>query len=519
MAEVFLKIFNMSISATWLVLAVLVLRLCLKKAPRWVHVLLLGIVAVRLVCPISIESALSLIPSAEVISPDIMMDRTPEITTGISAINSVVNPIIAESFTPSLGDSANPLQIWIPVIAVVWGMGMAVMAVYTAVSCFLLHRKVSTATRLYGNIYQSAHIPSPFVLGMIRPRIYLPFGMKEGDMAHVIAHEQTHIRRKDHWWKPLGFGLLTIHWFNPLMWVAYVLLCRDIELACDEKVIKELGRDQRADYSQALLTCSVDRRRIAACPLAFGEVGVRERVKNVLRYKKPAFWIIVLAVILCALLAVSMLTDPIQKLTPAEILHTLDAGDVQWAQATIWNVPAGDHVMLDEAQIDELVAILRSIEADEYVEMNHVYNDISLMIYSEDCEILLTASDEYIHFSFDVATAEILDGPAWAAKNETLTQFLAKIKMEQDSGAGIVNIVDRTVTEQLPTDEAIEPFWEDEGYIYSFPSIRSHLVVVTYSDGSTEDIRAALENGIVEIKDLSRFGIQYYVDLKGEDPQ
>ena len=177
-------------------------------------------------------------------------------------------------------------------------------------SYWRLRRKVCEAVILRGNIYQSEKVGSPFVLGIIRPKIYLPYHMDSREMDHVIAHEQTHIRRRDHWWKPLGFLLLTIHWFNPLMWLSYVLLCRDIELACDEKVIREMGNEQRADYTQALVACSVGRRVIAACPLAFGEVGVKERVKSVMNYKKPAFWIVLASVIVCAAAAVCFLTNP-----------------------------------------------------------------------------------------------------------------------------------------------------------------------------------------------------------------
>lgn len=310
MTDLFLKIINMSISASWLVLAVLLLRLVLKKAPKWVNVLLWGIVAVRLLCPFSFESALSLIPSAETIPMNIEMVATPAIDSGISAINSVINPVISASFTPNPAASANPLQIWIPLASVLWAAGIAVMLLYTAISYWHLHRKVDTAVRCKDNIFQSEYVSSPFVLGIIKPRIYLPFKLDGQDLEHVVAHEQAHLRRKDHWWKPLGFLLLTIHWFNPLMWLAYVFLCRDIELACDEKVIKELDNEQRADYTQALVACSVNRRMIAACPLAFGEVGVKARVKSVMNYKKPAFWIIVLAVIACVVVAVFFLTDP-----------------------------------------------------------------------------------------------------------------------------------------------------------------------------------------------------------------
>ena len=312
MNELFLKIINMSISASWLVLAVLLLRFVLKKAPKWVNVLLWGIVAVRLAFQFSIESALSLIPSAETIPPNIGMNTTPTINSGINAINNAVNPIISQSNTPMAGASVNPLQITIGIFEYIWIFGMIALALYTAISYWRLHRKVDTAVRYKDNIFQSENVKSPFVLGIIKPRIYLPFNMNGQDLEHVVAHEQAHIHRKDHWWKPLGFLLLTIHWFNPLMWLAYVLLCRDIELACDEKVIKELGNEQRADYMQALVACSVNRRMIAACPLAFGEVGVKERVKSVMNYKKPAFWVIIIAVIICLGVAVCFLTNPKQ---------------------------------------------------------------------------------------------------------------------------------------------------------------------------------------------------------------
>ena len=314
MNELFLKIINMSISASWLILAVLILRLVLKKAPKWVNVLLWGIVAVRLICPLSFESALSLIPSSETIPLDIEMAAKPTIDSGVPAINSVVNPVLS-SFAPPqhVLTSANPLQIWIPILNIIWLIGVGALLLYTAVSYWRLCRKVDTAVRYKGNIFQSENVSSPFVLGIIKPRIYLPFNMNGQDLEHVVAHEQAHIRRKDHWWKPLGFLLLTIHWFNPLMWLAYVLLCRDIEFACDEKVIKELGNEQRADYTQALVVCSVNRRMIAACPLAFGEVGVKDRVKSVMNYKKPAFWGVVLAVIVCVFVAVCFLTNPVTK--------------------------------------------------------------------------------------------------------------------------------------------------------------------------------------------------------------
>ena len=311
MSQAFLKIVNMSISASWLVLAVLILRQLLKKAPRWSYVLLWGIVAVRLLCPFSMESVLSLIPSAQTVSPEIMMDKTPTIATGIAALDQAVNPVITAVFAPDPWASANPLQIWIPVLAHLWLLGVLVMLLYTAISYWRLCRKVATAVRLEENIFQSEFAGSPFVLGILKPRIYLPYSMEGKNRESVIAHERAHIARKDHWWKPLGFLALTLHWFNPLMWLGYVLLCRDIELACDEKVIAQLSSQEKADYTQALVHCSVSRSGIAACPLAFGEVGVKARVKSVLHYKKPGFWLVLLALVLCVVIAVCFLTDPL----------------------------------------------------------------------------------------------------------------------------------------------------------------------------------------------------------------
>ena len=309
MTEFFLNVVNMSISASWLVCAVLLLRLLLKKAPKWINVLLWGIVAVRLICPFSFESVLSLIPSSQTINPEIALNA-PVIDSGVTIIDNVINPIIGEA-TISLQPEkdVNLFQFIMPYLAGVWLVGIAALLIYTLISFLRLKRKIGTAVLLRDNIYQSEAVVSPFVLGVIKPKIYLPFNMNGQDMNHVIAHERAHIRRKDHFWKPLGFLILTLHWFNPMVWLGYILLCRDIELACDAKVVKELNNEQRADYSEALLACSVNRRMIAACPLAFGEVGVKDRIKSELNYKKPAFWIIVVAVVASIVVAVCFLTN------------------------------------------------------------------------------------------------------------------------------------------------------------------------------------------------------------------
>ncbi|MBR6528257.1 MAG: hypothetical protein IKT45_10015, partial [Lachnospiraceae bacterium] len=310
MEALFLKLVNMSITASWLVFAIIAVRLVFRKTPKWILCLLWGLVAVRLICPFSIESALSLIPSAEPLPQEIIYTAKPELQSGITIIDNTVNPMLGASMTPIEPASANPTQIWSFILSQVWILGMVLMMLYTVISYLLLKRKVATAIPLGKGIKQSEFIDSPFVLGLIRPVVYLPFGMAEADMAYVIAHEKAHIRRRDHWWKPIGFLLLSVYWFNPVLWVAYVLLCRDIEAACDEKVIRDMDKDARRAYSTALLNCSIHRRSIAACPLAFGETGVKARVKSVMNYKKPAFWVILIALILSVVVVVCFMTNP-----------------------------------------------------------------------------------------------------------------------------------------------------------------------------------------------------------------
>ena len=311
LSEIFLKIVNMSISAGWIVLAVILLRLIFKKAPKWLNCVLWGIVALRLLMPFSLESVFSLIPSAQTISPEIMLNKTPEINTGVDSLNSILNPIITNSFAPEPFTSINPLQALIPIWSVIWVLGIVALLIYTLITYLRLSRKVRTAVLLKDNVYQSENVVSPFLLGLIKPKIYLPFNMDEETINHVISHETAHIKRLDYLIKPLGFLLLSVYWFNPLVWLGYILLCRDIELACDERVVKEFSSEEKAEYSQALLSCSINRRTIAACPLAFGEVGVKGRVKSVLNYKKPTFWVLIVSIALSIVAAVCFLTNPV----------------------------------------------------------------------------------------------------------------------------------------------------------------------------------------------------------------
>ncbi len=313
MGELFLHLLNATIRVAWLVPVVLLVRLCLPRMPKFIRPLLWGIVALRLVLPFSIESAISLLPSSQTIPDEIVYATIPSLNTGIGAVDTVINPVIGQVLAPQAGDSVNPIQILLEVGGYVWAVGLGSMLVYALVSYLLVRRSVREAVLLEGNCYVCDHIATPFILGIFRPRIYLPSLMNEQDSEYVLAHERAHLSRRDHWWKPIGFILLAVHWFNPLLWLSYILLCRDIELACDEKVITAYGEEQKKPYADALINCSMPRKRIAACPLAFGENSVKGRIKSVLHYKKPAFWLMIVAIVACVTVAVTFLTDPKDK--------------------------------------------------------------------------------------------------------------------------------------------------------------------------------------------------------------
>lgn len=329
MAELFLELVKMSLVGSLFAVAVMAVRLVFGKAPKWIFVALWGVVALRLILPFSVESKVSLVPDSLVsgqiaadirdayVGPvDIIREEDPAYPDALAAgglpvQSSQGNYIVTQK--DSLETPKTMGQTVLPVLGWVWLAGVALMTAYTVGSYLLLKRKMAVATLLEENIWQCEEADMPFVLGVFRPKIYLPYWITGEDLGYVIAHEQAHIARRDHWWKPLGFFLLSLHWFNPVIWVAYILLCRDIEAACDEKVIGPMEKEGVRAYSKALLNCSVHRRRIAACPLAFGETGVKERIKRVMHYKKPAFWIILIAIVIGAVIVVCFCTDPLKK--------------------------------------------------------------------------------------------------------------------------------------------------------------------------------------------------------------
>lgn len=310
MNQIFLELLNNAVVSSVLIIVVLLIRICIKKAPKWITCVLWGMVAIKLVLPFRIESVLSLIPSSKLVPVEMEYQSAPQVTTGVTAMNDVVNPVLASDFASNGVASVSPMQMVISVLSVLWVMGMVILCIYFVVSYCLLRKRVALSKNILENVYACDAVNSPFILGIIRPRIYLPSGMDQDTLECVLAHEKAHLRRLDHIWKPFGFLVLTLYWFNPLCWISYVLLCKDIEFACDELVMKDKDKEWKITYCQALLDCSIKRKAIAACPIAFGEVSVKDRVRSVLHYKKPAFWIVVVAVLSCAVVAVCFMTSP-----------------------------------------------------------------------------------------------------------------------------------------------------------------------------------------------------------------
>ena len=413
MAAVFLKLLNLSISASWLVLAVLVLRLISKRSPKWVNVLLWGIVALRLVLPFSIESALSLIPSAETVSPAaVQFDPAPTITSGVSVIDNAVNPSLSEHFAAVPTASVNPLYVWAYLAGWVWLIGLGAMLLYALVSYLRLRRRVSVSLPIQDHIYLCDAISSPFILGVVKPHIYLPSGLDEVQRQNVLAHEQAHLARRDHWWKPLGFALLAVYWFNPVLWLAYTLLCRDIELACDERVIRTMDESAVKTYSTVLLACSMPRKAVITCPLAFGEVGVKERVKNALHYKKPAFWVVAASVAVCVVVAVCFLTNP-RTDTDAAGLVGFHREQVTYADVTDESGAQPSSVQLTAEETDAVYALLDTLQYKRLGAASAMQDCYARLYFisaaGERCEIMLSEREMLVNPITDGKTARLYE--------------------------------------------------------------------------------------------------------------
>lgn len=418
MDDVFLKLVNLSISASWLILAVLVLRVVLKKAPKWVMPLLWGVVALRLVCLFSIESALSLIPSAETIPSEIVTETREPVLYEQATLDIVTNPTLPSAAEVPVGVSRQQAQVDFNIYSVLWLAGMAALLVHALVSAGKLKRKLATAILLRDNIYESEFVDSPFVFGVVKPNIYLPMHMDEGTAAYVIAHERAHLARRDHWWKVLGYLVLALHWFNPLVWVVYILFCRDIELACDEKVVKGLDGAARADYSQALLSCAAPKRAVAACPLAFGEGNIKMRVKSALHYKKPAFWVAAAAVLAVVIVAVCFLTNPRSERGSLVWAQKLNAADV--ASIELYVPAEGEarqYKKLDTEEMAQAVELINSSRGTYIEKPETVYAGLPVWF-------LLTMDDGTVHAVGSVVGHYlIIDGDTFDADVENQAEW------------------------------------------------------------------------------------------------
>lgn len=400
MASIFLTLLNRSIAAGWLILVVMLVRVLLNKAPKWIRCALWGLVGLRLVCPFSFESVFSLIPSAETLPTEIISGPNFLLHSGLELIDQPVNEYLSDHYFEGVTVPTNYGVDSMTVFSILWLVGLGALVFYAAVSYFRLAHRVRASILLQKKVWICDSISSPFIFGVFRPRIVLPSCMMEEQRGYVIAHEKAHLKRWDHWWKPLGFLLLAVYWFHPLVWLAYGLLCRDIELACDERVIKVLGVGEKKAYSEVLLSCTIDRRPISACPLAFGETGVKERVKNILHYKKPAFWLLIVAVAGCMTVAVCFGTDP----AGIKITQIDDGGDLSHMLEEVASIRviSGDRsyeitstaAVQNVTQLIEDIRVNRTQSSNSRSEARDRTNVIVLYYASQNNELVLCFNPE-----------------------------------------------------------------------------------------------------------------------------
>lgn len=440
MEALFLKLLNMSITASWMILAVIVLRVALKNAPKFIRCILWGLVAIRLICPISFESVLSLVPSTEVVTKQAISSGNTvnyNVSTGINTVDSRVNEYLGENYHKSATVTNVPVKESIStmeIISVVWFVGVVVMALYSIMVYVRIRHKVAASIHTKDNIWICDNIESPFILGIFSPHIYIPSNISEQESKYVISHEKAHLMRLDYIWKPLGFLILSVYWFNPFIWVAYVLLCRDIELACDERVIQYMNVEDKKEYSRTLLACSVSHKMIAACPVAFGEVAVGRRVKSVLNYKKPAFWVLTIAIVACGVVAVCFLTNPktyaddntnVNESTDNNEVEVIkkENGEVVENEDTIFtvdtddvnNIFGTDEKELTFAYVDEERGCIYQIYLNTVEETFKMTYDVTLSYcrasgsYTiEGNKIILTDSDEPEEYVFDIVDGQLV---------------------------------------------------------------------------------------------------------------
>lgn len=416
MTNFFIDLFNMSVTASYLVLAVVIVRLILKNAPKWVNCLLWAFEGLRLICPFSIESGLSLIPGTKAITVnESSVGRPFSVQSGVSFVDASVNNYIGDNYYEGVTVPTNTFSTLSTILAVVWLVGLFAMLLYGLISFLKLKRRVGASLQINknGDVFYCDNIDTPFILGFLKPKIYIPSGITDEQLNYIILHEKAHLKRRDHFWKPLGYLLLSVYWFNPVIWVAYILLCRDIESACDEKVIKNMAASDKKGYSETLFSCSVKRRMIMACPLAFGEVSVKQRIKSVLNYKKPAFWIIVLAILLITVVAVCFLTNP----GGSSSVAIIGGADGPTAIFTSLKKDKLDKILSEDgykvisAEEKKIsIQFMSGVLTDKMFEKDGTYRVRSRDIIQDSTIVSLkkvVSSDDYFVFNFDVSYDDI----------------------------------------------------------------------------------------------------------------
>lgn len=417
MKELFLWLLNSSITASWLVLAVLLLRLFLSRTSRKLTCALWVLVAIRLICPISIESAFSVLPTAEPVKQEAFYQVTETVLEGLpntNEENSKEDLAALQNLQLNPQDDGYSPQEFdlLQVASVIWGIGLLGMAAYAIISSVLMDRRLAVSLCIRSNIYFCDYIDGPFIFGFFRPNIYLPSCLQPDEIPYVLAHEEAHLKRKDYLWKPLGFLLLSVYWFNPVMWVAYKVFCRDIELACDEQVIQNLDTSGKAEYSRTLLRYSGPG-ALAVGPLAFGEKEVKHRIKNVLRYKKPAVWIIGVGALVIAVAAVCFLTNPVSKAVDnvednaatGEITNLLFVGQ---NTRTSEDYRASDSIVLATINTKNNKLILTAFPGNTYLELGQ-YRDLNQAVHTVGKSMLRTTYPLGYAWGGDAGALEYLE--------------------------------------------------------------------------------------------------------------
>lgn len=421
LSGLFTSILNMSITSSYVAIGVILVRILLKKAPKKISYALWAVVLFRLICPVSFTSAVSFLGLLnidphntagvlEYVPDNIGFMQEPAVQSGIGSLDSAVNAYLPQAAPIA---SANPMQIWMDVISLIWIAGIVVLLSCSVFSYIKIRRKLQTATLVKDSIYESDQISTAFVCGFIQPKIYVPVGVKKDDLSYILEHERTHIRRKDYLIKPIAFFALILHWFNPVMWLSFALMSRDMEMSCDESVLHKMSHDAKGGYSRSLLALSVKKAGLfAANPLAFGESHVKARIMNVLNYKKPTFWLIAVASVIAIVVGIGLFTNPVVQKTDDSSLaanflkyKTEYVGDNSKVGGIISLLTFPENIAYDSFELftdSEPYAITVNLKTD--TETRNLYSGEANQQQFQDNAMIMFAligNVEYINFSLD----------------------------------------------------------------------------------------------------------------------